>query len=61
MTIRKEIASFRAVWNWGVRAGLLSGTFPNRGLVYPKTDEKPPFQTWEEIERQIAPRRSHAD
>lgn len=53
VTIRKEVASFRAVWNWAVRAGLLSGTFPNRGLVYPKTDEKPPFQTWEEIERQI--------
>ena len=31
-----------------------TGPFPNRGLVYPKTDEKPPFQTWEEIERQIA-------
>jgi integrase len=54
VTIRKEVASFRAVWNWGVRAGMLSGTFPNRGLVYPKTDEKPPFQTWEEIERQLA-------
>lgn len=54
VTLRKEMGSFRAVWNWAVRAGLLVGPFPNRGLVYPKTDEKPPFQTWEEIERQIA-------
>jgi integrase len=52
-TIRKEVASFRAAWNWGVQAGLLSRPFPHRGLKYPKTTEKPPFQTWEEIERQI--------
>jgi integrase len=54
VTLRKEVASFRAAWNWGVQAGLLSGPFPNRGLVYPKTDEKPPFRTLEQIERQIA-------
>ena len=53
-TIRKEIGSFRAVWNWGASAGLLTGSFPDKGLVYPKTEEKSPFQTWEEIERQIA-------
>jgi integrase len=35
-------------------AGLLTGPFPHRGLKYPKTTEKPSFQTWEEIERQIA-------
>jgi integrase len=54
VTLRKEMASFRACWNWGVQAGKLKGTFPNRGLKYPKASEKPPFQTWEEIERQIA-------
>jgi integrase len=53
-TIRKEIASFRAAWNWGVQAGLLKGSFPNKGLKFPKLDEKPPFQTWVEIERRIA-------
>lgn len=52
-TLRKEVSSLRAVWNWAVRAGLLTAPYPNRGLVYPKTDEKPPFQTWEEITRQI--------
>jgi integrase len=54
VTLRKELASFRACWNWGVQAGLLNGPFPNKGLKYPKTDEKPPFQTWATIEKQIA-------
>jgi integrase len=53
-TIRKEMASLRAAWNWGVQTGLLNGPFPNKGLKYPKTSEKPPFQTRHEIERQIA-------
>ena len=34
--------------------GLTSGKFPNRGLRYPKADEKPPFMTMAEIERQLA-------
>jgi integrase len=54
VTLRKEMASFRACWNWGVQAGQLRQMFPGRGLKYPKTDEKPPFQTRAEIERQIA-------
>ena len=53
VTLRKEIASLRACWNWSVQAGLVSGNFPNKGLKFPKLDEKPPFQTWQEIERRI--------
>lgn len=53
-TIRKEVTSFSGVWRWGRAMGLLTGSFPNQGLRYPKTTEKPPFQTWTEIERQIA-------
>ena len=45
MTIRKEVASFRAAWNWGAPMGLTNGHFPAKGLRYPKTDEKPPFMT----------------
>ncbi len=52
-TIRKEIASLRAAWNWAMQAGLLGHPFPNRGLKFPKAIDKPPFQTWEEIERQL--------
>jgi integrase len=53
VTLRKEMASFRAMWNWGVHATLVAESFPGRGLVYPKADEKPPFQTKEEIERKL--------
>jgi integrase len=53
VTIKKEIASFRSVWNWGVQMKWVDGTFPCKGLVYPKTDEKLPFMTWEEIERRV--------
>jgi len=54
VTLRKEMASFRACWNWGLQSGKLKEVFPSRGLKYPKTDEKPPFQTLPEIERKIA-------
>ena len=53
-TVRKEIVTLRTAWNWAERMGLVSGRFPYAGLRYPKTDDKPPFQTMEEIERQIA-------
>ena len=33
--------------------GLVHGTFPSAGLVYPKSDEKMPFMTLAEIERRI--------
>ena len=33
--------------------GHVAGRFPNEGLRYPKHDEKPPFQTREQIERQL--------
>jgi integrase len=54
ITIRKEVASLRAAWNWAVQTGYVTGSFPHRGLKYPKAEEKPPFQTWQEIERQVA-------
>jgi integrase len=54
VTVQKDLASLRAGWNWAVRVGELAGTYPGRSLTYPKFDEKPGFQTWEEIERKIA-------
>jgi integrase len=54
VTIRKEIATVRAAWNWAEPMGLTSGKFPGRGLRYPKIDEKPPFMTMAEIQRQIS-------
>ncbi len=53
VTLRKELASFRACFNWAVQTGLLSGSFPNRGLRFPKGEDKRPFMTWEEIDRRV--------
>ncbi len=52
-TIRKELGTFSAIWNWAVGQGYAKGVFPRRGLIYPKQADKPPFQTWSQIERQI--------
>ncbi len=53
-TTRKEVTTLRTAWHWAIHAGLHAGDYPNKGLVYPKTDELPPYQTREEIERQAA-------
>ncbi len=53
-TLKKEIASLRACWNWGVQTGLVKGTFPSRGLRYPKEDAKEPFRSYAEIQAIIA-------
>jgi integrase len=58
-TIRKEVGTFAAVWNkWAVPQGMVRSPAPVTGLVYPKADAKPPFQTREQIERQLANRRT---
>ena len=53
VTIRKEIDTLRAAWNWAARTGMLTGEFPGKGLVFPKREEKLPFMTWAEITRRI--------
>ena len=52
-TINKELVTFQSVWNWAKDMGKLKGEFPKKNLRFPKTEEKPPFQTWTEIESQI--------
>ena len=54
VTIKKELTSFSGVWTWGLRMGLVKYVFPNHGLRFPKISDKTPFQTWAEIESQIA-------
>lgn len=52
-TIKKEINTLRAVWKWALASDLIpKSTFPSQGLRYPKTDELPPFQTFEQILKQ---------
>ena len=52
-TAPKEVSTFRTAWNCGIRMKRVSGHCPVKGLIYPKVDEKPPFQTCVEIERQL--------
>jgi hypothetical protein len=51
VTNRIEVMSLSAVWHCVRHSGIVFHDFPGRGLVYSKGKEKPPFQTWEEIER----------
>jgi hypothetical protein len=53
VTARKENGTFRTAWNSAKTTGLLADVYPDDGLVYPKSDERPPFQTRQEIERRI--------
>jgi integrase len=52
-TIQKEVATFRKLWNWGVRNSLVPAPAPVHGLLYGKDEEPLPFMTWGEIERRI--------
>lgn len=52
-TVRKELVTFRMLWNWGVEEGLLVGRAPTKHVVLPLVDEKPPFMTRVEIETVI--------
>jgi integrase len=54
VTLKKEIATLRACWNWAAHGGLLKGAFPARGLRFPKEEEQEPFRTFAEIEAIIA-------
>jgi integrase len=48
-TVRKEVATFRAIWNWAAMLGHVVGPSPTKGLKYPKTEQKPPFMTFGDI------------
>lgn len=53
VTINKELVTLGTAWRWATTAGVFAGEFPRKGIRLPKADEAPPFQTWDEIERQI--------
>ncbi len=50
-TVRKEVATFRLIWNWATTHGHVVGPAPTKDLKYPKTEQKPPFMTREAIEK----------
>jgi integrase len=54
-TVKKELGTLSSIWNkWGVPQGMVSGPPPITNLTFPKGHTKPPFQTREQIERQMA-------
>lgn len=53
-TIKKELSTFRLIWNWAVIEGRISKPCPTKGVKYPKRDAKPHFMTMDEIQRIIA-------
>jgi integrase len=61
-TVRKEISTFTMLWNrWAVPQGMTMRTAPTGNLLYPKAKCKAPFQTREQIERQITRRELPAE
>ncbi|MEM9944199.1 MAG: tyrosine-type recombinase/integrase [Planctomycetota bacterium] len=52
-TIKKELRTFSTIWNWMIEEKLVSHAFPSKKLRYPKFHEKPPFQTWKQIESRV--------
>lgn len=52
-TIRKEVATLRMLWSFSRDRGYVTGTFPMRGVRFPKVDQKEPFQTYAQITRRI--------
>ena len=60
-TIKKELNTLRAVWKWAVVSDAIpNSSFPSQGLRYPKTNELPPFQTFDQILKQTAKLDQHS-
>ena len=50
-TIRKELQTLSQIWEFACARGWVSGVFPKRHLKLPRTGQRPPFQTRDEILR----------
>ncbi len=54
-TISKELSTLRVIWNWALKRGDLKKPVPfqMRDLSFDRTEQKAPFQTYEEIHRMV--------
>lgn len=54
-TIRKELATLRVIWGWAQKREYVASpvVWKMKDLTFPKAAEKPPFQTWDQIDRKI--------
>ena len=53
-TIRKELTTLRAAWNWARGQFGLAAEYPGAKLAFAKTDAALPYMTWAEAERRVA-------
>jgi hypothetical protein len=44
ITARKELATLKTVWHFGIASGLIEVTFPPTKLKFPKGQQRPPFE-----------------
>jgi hypothetical protein len=51
ITIRKELATLKTVWNFGLESGLINAPYPRTKLKFPKSEQRPPFQSFQELQR----------
>lgn len=59
-TVKKEVQTLATVWRWAHNQGHTKVQFPEslpKKLVFPKGEQRSPFQTWEQIERRIGKRK----
>lgn len=52
-TVKREMDTFRAIFNWAKNNDFVEGDPPTVGLTLGKPDAKPPFMTMAEITRRI--------
>lgn len=52
-TITKELTTFRLIWNWAAQRAYVTGPTPTKGVNLPKSADKPPFMTMDEIQKKI--------
>ena len=49
LTIKKEVATLKYVWNWANRLSHFAGRCPATEVVFPKSKHKEPFRTFDQI------------
>jgi integrase len=59
VTIGKELGTLLSLWGWASRRGIAAAgpAWARKDVTRPKGAEKPPFMTWEQVEREVAAER----
>ena len=62
-TVKKEVQTLATIWRWAHDQGHTKVQFPvslPKKLVFPRGEQRSPFQTWEQIERRISKKKLSA-